>query len=564
MKIVIKKKSTEEIVKEEIEKILSEAKSGKIHNRYIVKKQRNGKRYPGIQYLWDTRTRGVLQSLDKLKEAESGSWYQTNTADSKNYEEAFQEFLTAKGNWEFLARLIKKKQKQYARSSEEFSKWDFEENYGTSVANVKEEYPNYITKIVVEKSNLIKGGVNPTIHFSDGSKKQFKTPKRKLTVDNVGRDAWKNSVLVFDGNSLSWRIGGLAGEPFDSSDPIGGPWDAGSGTIGDFGAFVNFFRGMYASIKGQKDAHLNRGKRQQRWNRKVKGSQGRAGPIPEGWYHVGSKDGMETVPPGLVGDKSAEGRAELQALSAALVKKMSKKFDHSRHKSGKALLRFEKIWRNSAWGQNRMRISERGKGPDGKTVINMSTVYGRGGFFIHGGINKFSSGCIDLSEDMAQFHEFWVKKWLEAKMPSGKVSLYVNYRDNDMKKMSKLISQTNFRNQETEDLPDEEKEKMNQGTGDASWELPGAHAKNVTGCGSSKRPLAPSLKWSSEQFYNTIRSAVPKEILSQERFKNWDKGAPGAKSRLLVAMLQMKLFGGDLEQVDGCFGQGTYKKLKEN
>ena len=552
MKIRIKKSKITQLVNEEIDKVLSEQKKFNTKGVFIVRKQRNGNTYPGLQRMFDNRTLHIMGAIENLKEAESGSWYQDEGSDAEDYEQAYQELIAAKTFLERLQKIIKNKQRRLRKSNPEFAKWDFAKNYGAALPEAKEKYPNFIKKITLAKSNVIKDGVDPTVHFNDGSKKTFKTPKRRLTSTNITKKLWKNSVLVFDGQQLSWMIGGLGGQPFDSSSPIGGPWDAGSGNIGDSNTFLAWIkRGRTADAQSKKSA----------------------GPIPEGWYTVGG-DVIETVPPELRG--LPEDANSYWQLPVEIKKKLLHKFDpdfgrnfYGRNKNlNKKYLKYEKAWRDAAWGKHRLAIhggsDNRTKGPTGTKVKNMAQIYKRGYFYIHGGDDRITSGCIGLGDDMEKFHEFWTKKWLEAGRPNQKVSLYVNYRDNDMKKISDLISQTEFRNKETESLPKEDPEVKASGdtAGDPSWEVPANHMRKVRGCKGSS-PVAASLKWTDKQFYGVMSKVIPEKLLSQDRFKNWNVGKPGKKSRLLVAMLQMNIFNGDLSEVDGCFGQKTYSKLLE-
>ncbi len=554
MKITMKKSKITKLINQEIEKILSEQKTKrkwKTAGTYIVRRQRNGNTYPGIQRLFDRRTEQIMDAIENLKEAESGSWYQNEGSDAEDYEQAYQVLLARKGHLEKLQKLIKYRQRKLRKTNPEFANWDFSKNYGLALPKVKEKYPNFITKITLAKSDLIKDGVDPTMHFSDGSKKTFKTPKRRLTATNITKNLWKNSVLVFDGTQLSWLIGGQAGQPFDSSSPIGGPWDAGSGNIADAGEFEAWLRRGRTAAAQKKGSH---------------------GPIPEGWYTVGGTR-IETVPPELRG--LPEDAYSHLSLPVAMRKKMIHKFDldfgrnfYGRNKKlNKDLLKYERAWRDAAWGKHRLAIHGGGKGtdktdPTGKRLQNMAQIYKRDFFYIHGGDDRKTSGCIGLGDDMEKFHEFWTQKWLEAGRPNEKVSLYVNYRDNDMKKISKLISQADFRNKETESLPKSDSSTTKNLEGDSSWEVPQSHLRKVTGCRAGG-VVAGSLRWSDDEFYKKIKNVIPDALLSQERFKNWNVGRPGNKSRLLVAMLQMKLFNGDLSQVDGCFGQNTYRKLLE-
>ena len=571
MKIKLKKSKLHNLIKQEINNVLFEQQRSKKRRKmypnkvpegWLVKEQRDGRTYPIIQKFWDRKTAQLMESINNLISRQGGKWYQTKDADAEDFEIAYQEFLQMKWFWETFNRIQGKRKKHFEKMHAPLKEWSFEENYGLGDPESKEEHPFYITKITVEKSDLIKGGVNPRLFFNDGTDVVIKTPERRLTAANATKKAWKNSVLVFDGFELSWRIGGLGGEPFDSGSPIGGPWKAGSGTIGDYGAFVNWFRG------------LDRGREQQKWNRKQAESDGRAGPIPEGWYTVGGSK-MQSVPKELLGDMGNSAAVEYWNLDDDIKKKLVKKFDpdfgrnfyKKNKKLDKGLLKWERIWRNAAWGRHRIAIHGGGKGtsktgPDGKRVKNLAQIYKRDYFYIHGGAARTSSGCIDLSDEMPQFHEFWVKKWLQAGRPGEKISLYVNYRDKDMEKISKLVSQSEFRNKETETLPKDSPKVKAAAGGDASWEVPASHMRKVVGCRGGN-PVAGSLRWSSKEFYKVIERAIPSELLSQDRFKGWNVGKPGKKSRLLVAMLQMKLFNGDLEQVDGCFGQGTYNKLNE-
>ena len=550
MKITLKKTKVTQIINEEIEKILLEQKKFKTAGLYAVGPRANGKTYPGMQRLFDRRTEQIMDALDELKEAESGTWYQTKSADAEDYEEAYQKFLLVKGHLETLQRIIKKRQRTQRKSNPEFAKWDFGKNYGSALPEVKEKYPNFVTKITVEKSSMIRGGVNPTVHFSNGKKKTFQTPKRKLTSANATQAAWKKSVLVFDGEQLSWRVGGLQGEPFDSSDPIGGPWNAGSGDISD-GTKRILFGIDFGSLEDFKDARRPEVQKLRRATNALRA----AGPIPEGWYKVGAGRGMEVVPKSLVGNPDLLDYFSYYFLIDK--SKLKMKFDQARQ--NKDMLKYERIWRNAAWGTQRMYISNRGKHPNGKRIINMSQIYGRGAFYIHGGTFRSSSGCIDLGGDMPEFHEFWVKKWLTTGLNSGEVSLYVNYRDkDDNKKLSQLIQTPGFVGKETGTKWDE-KEKQNSQSG---WDIPDTHLKKITGCYGGG-PISSKIRLRDKDFYNLMKKVVPEEILSRKELSGWDIGRPGKKSRLIVAMLQMNIFNGDLNQVDGCLGKGTLAALKK-
>jgi hypothetical protein len=542
MKIAIKKKSIEQIIKEEMENILLEAESGKTHNRYVVKKQRNGKVYPGIQYLWDTRTKGILQSLDKLKEAESGSWYQTDSADAEDYEEAFQEFLTAKGNWEFLVKFVKKKQKQYARKSPDFAKWNFQENYGISVANVKEEYPNYIKKITVEETKLIIGGINPTIFFSDGSKKQFKTPKRPLTAANAARGAWSNSFLYFNGSQLEWRYKGSSEGLFSTELPIGGPWKATSGTLdvadGSLTRLVNLVNGRGWTGKDSKELQ------------KLKGF----GPIPEGTYIVPAPGRMlESVPKKFQKDPSLFNNIYyMMQYSRTKMNTGDKKAE-----IGKSIAhgwnpgKEQSVWQSVAWGNHRIALGNNAK-IKGKKISNLAQVFGRGGFYIHGGTVPGSSGCIDLGEDMDKFAEFWTANFIATGGRGGSIPFVVKYDSRDFAAIAAAVGKsitTVLTGGESEDAT----------TGNIKdYDI---SKFKISGC-SGASPIsskARNLGATDEKVYEILGQKLPKEIL--DMYPNWNVGKPGNKTIKIVAHFQAFYFKGDKAQIDGCIGPGTWKAL---
>jgi hypothetical protein len=58
-----------------------------------------------------------------------------------------------------------------------------------------------------------------------------------------------------------------------------------------------------------------------------------------------------------------------------------------------------------AWGNHRISIRNFTKN---KRIWNMSKIYGRGGFYIHGGVAPGSSGCIDLGMEMESFAKWHV------------------------------------------------------------------------------------------------------------------------------------------------------------
>lgn len=71
--------------------------------------------------------------------------------------------------------------------------------------------------------------------------------------------------------------------------------------------------------------------------------------------------------------------------------------------AGEYWINFEELWENawykqgsrSAWGNFRLTLH----------VFPGTTTYDRGGFFIHGGANPGSAGCIDLTTHIDQFVE---------------------------------------------------------------------------------------------------------------------------------------------------------------
>lgn len=90
---------------------------------------------------------------------------------------------------------------------------------------------------------------------------------------------------------------------------------------------------------------------------------------------------------------------------------------------GKYWIAPEQFWTNAwykrapttAWGNHRITIHP----------FKTTETHGRGGFFIHGGINPGSSGCIDLTADIDKFYKdinYYVKDY-----PSCYIQLVVDY-----------------------------------------------------------------------------------------------------------------------------------------
>jgi hypothetical protein len=62
-----------------------------------------------------------------------------------------------------------------------------------------------------------------------------------------------------------------------------------------------------------------------------------------------------------------------------------------------------------------------------------------------------------------------------------------------------------------------------------------------------------------QALYAILAKKLPQEILA--KYPNWNKGRPGSKTMKLVAHFQMHHFKGDLKEVDGCVGSGTWAAL---
>ena len=108
----------------------------------------------------------------------------------------------------------------------------------------------------------------------------------------------------------------------------------------------------------------------------------------------------------------------------------------------------------------------------------------------------------------------------------------------------------------------EDPKKVASTPGESSWDVPKSHMRKIRGCRGGS-PYSSKLGLTSQKFYDLISKIVPEEILSRSDLSGWNKGRPGKKSRLIVAMIQMKVFNGDLTKVDGCLGTGTLEAINK-
>ena len=547
MKITLKKSKVTQIINEEIEKFLLEQKKFKTKGAFIVRKQRNGNTYPGLQRMFDNRTLSIMKTLDDLKEAESGTWYKSKSADAEDYEKAYQEFIAAKGFLEKLQKIIKRQQRRKRKSNPEFAKWDFAKNYGAALPEAKEKYPNFITKITVEKSNLIRDGINPTVFFSDGSKKQYKTPMRPLNAINAARDSWKNSFLLYDGKQLTWRYRGNSKGLFDTSSPIGGPWAA---TSGGLDLVPGFLQRVVNLIKGRGFTEKESAELQ-----KLKSF----GPLPEGTYQCPKpKRVMESIPKSL--RKSAGTMDSLQyawdnsdGFGTGLFAD-PKNTPHAWHGANN-------VWKNVAWGNHRIALGNSASFKvDGKRykADNLAKKFGRSGFYIHGGTVPGSSGCLDLGDDMDKFAKFWTENFIKSGCPKRSIPLVVRYSDKNQKMMADALGTAILKNVQANSARPEPEEPQSSGElADYDYTK---YKSVVGGCRGGKiiLPAAARQGCTADALYAALKNKLPQELLKQ--YPGFDVGKPGDKTKKLVAHFQAFHFK-NAKEVDGCVGPSTWAAL---
>ena len=185
-------------------------------------------------------------------------------------------------------------------------------------------------------------------------------------VKKLSRAAKRNSYLLYDGDNLNWVSGGK----------VQAKWPATSGKVWFLPA-------------GERDQAAKS-----------------FGPIPESKYKTGGIQSMKRN----VGDPSLTMQAEYlirEMISTYLPDSGVKPAPHGwGEKKGDAGT-FAKI----AWGNYRIRI--------------IGSALGRGGFYIHGGSLRGSSGCIDLGDGMDEFAKFWTVNTVSRRRGP---KLVVNYR----------------------------------------------------------------------------------------------------------------------------------------
>ena len=167
-------------------------------------------------------------------------------------------------------------------------------------------------------------------------------------VKKLSQSAKRNSYLLFDGDYLNWV----------SDGKVQVKWPATSGKVW----FVS---------PGKRDQAAKS-----------------FGPIPESRYKTGGLQSMKRN----VGDPSLAMQAEYlirEMISTYLPNSGVTPAPHGwSEKKGDSGI-FSKI----AWGNYRIKI--------------LGSALGRGGFYIHGGSLRGSSGCIDLGDGMDEFAKFW-------------------------------------------------------------------------------------------------------------------------------------------------------------
>ena len=547
---------------------LKSSQTTEIPDNWLVRKQENGNVAPGMQKWWDLQTAKVMNTLKKLSEAEEGRWYQTKSSDAEDYEEAFQDFLIVMQQRQDFVEGAEEQRRAWSKYHKPLRKWSFQKNYGKGAPQAAKKFPNYITKIQMERSDLILGGVNPTVFFSDGSKKQFKTPKRALTSANAGRAAWMKSVLVYDGKELSWRYRGNSEGLFDTSLPIGGPWKATSGTL-DAGSeslqrLINLIGGRGWTAKESPELQ------------KLKSF----GPLPEGTYMLPEPGRrMESVP------KELRAKPTLWNNIVYLVQySRSKMNTGDKKKEIEASIahnwnnkKAQSVWQAVAWGNHRIKLGNTGSiTVDGKRlkIANLANAFGgkdptgrrkigkgyRSGFYIHGGTVPGSSGCLDLGDDMDKFAEFWTANFIAAGGKGKSIPLIVKYSDAGTKKIADAVGKAIMANlagaQQRANAPVEKPEQ--KATGLAAYDI---SKFKITGC-KGRRPISGKVRAmgvTDKQIYAAIASKLPKELL--DKYPKWNVGRPGSKTISLVAHFQAFHFKGDPKEVDGCIGPGTWKAL---
>jgi hypothetical protein len=163
-----------------------------------------------------------------------------------------------------------------------------------------------------------------------------------------------NAALVFDGDNLNWVTNGK----------IIKSWSAVSGLTwkntppSDWGQMLKRYTTTPQEWSKDKDA----------------------GPLPEGTYVVGP---LET---------RAGGQEEIGALEA-FWDKITGKVGNDQSKSFSQNTLLSRI----SWGNYRAYIKPTGG----------QKMYGRSAFYVHGGSLRGSHGCIDLTDDMADFAKFF-------------------------------------------------------------------------------------------------------------------------------------------------------------
>ena len=127
-----------------------------------------------------------------------------------------------------------------------------------------------------------------------------------------------------------------------------------------------------------------------------------------------------------------------------------------KHKAASKWGNINNIMSKIAWGNHRIFI--RNPGAEGSPHADKAKMYGRGGFFIHGGSIQGSSGCLDLGDEMDDFAKFWAANTAATRRG---IRLYVNY-DSDivgdlLKKNPSLAKQKWFKmifNKKTQQIYD--------------------------------------------------------------------------------------------------------------
>ena len=195
-----------------------------------------------------------------------------------------------------------------------------------------------------------------------------------------------NASLFFDGDYLHWMIDGTSVKR----------WNAISGLTWKNTPPTNWPQLLHRYTKSAEEFAKEKD----------------AGPLPPGKYTVGN-----------IESRNPASQKSVNLLSALWNQITGGNSDKDK------LFQADSDYSRISWGDFRAPIH-----PEAGT-----NVYGRTDFYIHGGMFQGSHGCIDLTDEMADFAKFY-KTWLETNKKKG-ISLTVNYKKEGLNAfISKLSS----------------------------------------------------------------------------------------------------------------------------